>query len=132
MARTQTALVRHTSFVTCTPLLSAGLLATTLGLILLLHQTKAQSFFSSYASVCPKVECVFADGRQGRKCIETVDASLIKVSALTCGDQEECVILGGESGVCLVKTEEEKKLLFPGEYCDILDEVTYCAFGPQM
>lgn len=99
---------------------------------LLVGAALGQSFLSSYSAVCPRVECVFADSRQGRKCIEAVSDELVKVSALACSPHEECTSLGGNSAVCLAKTEEEKKLLFPGEYCDMLEEVTYCAFGPQV
>ena len=66
------------------------------------------------------------------KCIESSPNGIgMMIRKNQCRDHEECVVHGDGQGFCLPKIQEDLKILYPGEYCDILEEVTYCAYGPQ-
>ena len=87
-----------------------------------------------YQLSCPAIQCLGPDQTDPyTKCaVMKVGGTELTVRDKQCSEHEECVILDGQSGYCLSRLTDERKQLYPGEYCDILEEFTTCAFGPQM
>lgn len=87
-----------------------------------------------YQLVCPAIKCLDPDLTDPfTKCVVTIAGdNQLTVRDKQCREHEDCVLLDGQNGFCLSRLTQERKQLFPGEYCDILEEFTTCAFGPQM
>ena len=79
---------------------------------------------------CLKFNCV-EDLPEGR-CFQRGSLQEISVSSESCPDDEDCDVSEDYEGICYKKLDKLKRPLYPGESCDFLEKVAFCAFGPKI